>query len=293
MESSISQPAFDELPVMYQARIRDLQQELLDGDITQKGFNKKIGRIMEEYQATQAPAPTPVVSPAMHQQQQQHLQSSSASSRQVQFSEPSADSQANPAVASRPGASSVDYVTRKSTLLGFKKPGINFDDLLGEFDEVSDDSDDSELTGNISYRLQPDRTPLGISVDGLERTTGMKSPQTPTGVRDGTTSSSGKSTPRTRSGSRTPYNLGGRVVDDISGWTGDNDWAEKSPAGTTGGAFTVLHDIMDPLGSRATQMQQALDSDDSSVDEFDSIGPADFNPDQITRDAMNSSRAAL
>ncbi|KAJ1953925.1 hypothetical protein EC988_002720, partial [Linderina pennispora] len=249
MESSIQQAAFDELPVMYQARIRDLQQELLDGDITQKGYSKKITHIMEEYQASQgAVAPSSPMLPS--------------DSRQVQFSEPS---EARPdGVGGR--TVKVDYSTRQSTAMGFKKPGINFDDLLGEFDD-SDDSDDIVPT-NISFRLQPNRTALGITADALERTSSNGSPAQRSG-------SSGKTTPR--SGARTPYSVGGRVVDDIA-W--DSGWAPS------GRADHVLDDMMDPLGQRAAQ--QAQFSDDSSVDEFDSIGPADFNPDQITKDAKHA-----
>ncbi|KAJ2441829.1 hypothetical protein GGF42_007161, partial [Coemansia sp. RSA 2424] len=52
MDSGSGLPAFDELPLVYQARIRDIQQEFMDGDITQKGYDKRMAKIVQDYQST-------------------------------------------------------------------------------------------------------------------------------------------------------------------------------------------------------------------------------------------------
>ncbi|KAJ2051874.1 hypothetical protein GGI08_005154, partial [Coemansia sp. S2] len=52
MDSASGLPAFEELPLAYQAQIRDIQQEFMDGDITQKGYDKRMAKIVQDYQSS-------------------------------------------------------------------------------------------------------------------------------------------------------------------------------------------------------------------------------------------------
>ncbi|KAJ2788366.1 hypothetical protein GGI18_002996, partial [Coemansia linderi] len=56
MDSGSGLPAFEELPPVFQARIRDIQQEFMDGDITQKGYDKRMEKIAQDYQSTASAA---------------------------------------------------------------------------------------------------------------------------------------------------------------------------------------------------------------------------------------------
>ncbi|KAJ1736018.1 hypothetical protein LPJ61_000235 [Coemansia biformis] len=250
MTSRVEQSAFDELPIVYQARVRDIQQELEDGEITQKGFDKRLATIMQEYHATLAAARGP---------------------------EPTAGPLAPaPPVRARDGSKRAFYDARKSTVLGFKKPGINFEALLDEMEE--DDND------------------AGPGVD-LAAATGAAALASANG-------SSANSRASSRLSSHFSFNFGSPQpqpppVPELPlsarpAYRDDDNVSRFDVDLSTGRAYNVLNDIMDPYcapssgGDRHLYLDAGSTSSRSSsiLDELGSLGPSEFNPDVITQGAM-------
>ncbi|KAJ2724954.1 hypothetical protein GGI07_001616 [Coemansia sp. Benny D115] len=210
MDIGMEQPAFDELPFVYQVRIRDIEQELKDGEITQKGFSKRLAQIMQEYQQSSlskasaagkamqiADIDYPMFSPDAHQVRFENIIDQ--------------DSSQGPVVGMRNGASKPNYDARKSTAMGFKKPGINFEALLDDFGAHHRDEDEDD-------EVIPPVPAMG------------------------------------QGSMRSAPSYGEELRD-----SGEFDEM------TSGRAYNVLSDIMDPYGTRSSRNNQEFYSDDSST----------------------------
>ncbi|KAJ2354234.1 hypothetical protein H4S02_013190, partial [Coemansia sp. RSA 2611] len=153
MDSGSGLPAFEELPPVFQARIRDIQQEFMDGDITQKGYDKRMEKIAQDYQSTASAAQemsgVPVMLSEAHRAfttgnegvdcdfSAMRIGSDSPPPEETKLLSPAGGIQTRAAVGSRSGVvdTKAFYDARKSTVVGFRKPGINFDALLDDFDD--------------------------------------------------------------------------------------------------------------------------------------------------------------
>ncbi|KAJ2717316.1 hypothetical protein H4R19_000068 [Coemansia spiralis] len=251
MTSRVEQPAFDELPITYQARVRDIEQELEDGEITQKGFDKRLAMILREYHAAQAETGPPAGA--------------------------STDGPAAPPLA-RPRNESKQafYDARKSTVLGFKKPGINFEALLddlGADDGEDDDDDDGVAMGATGGTGSANSRASSRLSSHFSFTFGSPQQQPPPPVPD--------------------LPLAARPLRRGDG-SGDSE-SRFDVDLSSGRAYNVLHDIMDPYGAPSSagnrQLYSAAGSDGSQsssiLDELGSLGPSEFNPDVITQGAMS------
>ncbi|KAJ2436146.1 hypothetical protein GGF42_008948, partial [Coemansia sp. RSA 2424] len=141
------------------------------------------------------------------------------------------------------------YDARKSTVVGFRKPGINFDALLDDFDDDDDDgamglqalSKSSSSAGEVGAK--------GLSQFGFGGTLQAipPVPELPEAYP---------------------------VAPSIDKDRADYDDGEL----TSGRAYNVLSDIMDPYGSQLSRANQELYSDDSSndgiLDDLDGLSPA-------------------
>ncbi|KAJ2791231.1 hypothetical protein H4R21_006355, partial [Coemansia helicoidea] len=259
MASRVEQPAFDELPITFQARVRDIQKELEDGEITQKGFDKRLATIMREYHAAQDDSGPPAGHAANGQA-------------------------AAPLARPRGESKQASYDARKSTVLGFKKPGINFEALLDDLGADDDDDYDNGVSGvaaagaasagaaNAS-RTVPSRLSSHFSFSFGSPQPAPPVPDLPLAARP----------------------LHHRV---------DNSGDSESRFGvdlSSGRAYNVLNDVMDPYGAPssagARQLYSGADSSGSRsssiLDEFDSLGPSEFNPDVITQGALSRPNDSL
>ncbi|KAJ2652077.1 hypothetical protein IWW40_001274 [Coemansia sp. RSA 1250] len=259
MDSRVEQPAFDEMPFVFQARIRDIEQELEEGEITQKGFDKRLAKIMQEYQAAQADRSPELAS------QSQSLEPSTTSPDTTTAVETVDEPTPIPRV--RNGSKKAFYDARKSTVAGFKKPGINFEALLEDFDA----DDDSEL-------LRP------VSKYGGKTLANSPSSSSPS-----------------QQSSQFQFNLGSPLQPAPPPMP-ELPQAARAPAArdderfdmelSSGRAYNVLSDMMDPYGAPSSRSVEQLYSDDSNSI-LDDIGePSEFNPDIITQEAASRPYAA-
>ncbi|KAJ1965782.1 hypothetical protein GGI12_000527 [Dipsacomyces acuminosporus] len=260
-------PAFDELPLVYRARIRDIQQEFMDGEITKKGYDKRLAKIMQEYQSnghSQAP------SSAMHPPSI-YLKSPSNQVRHADAMDENVYSSYSPVSGvsrsssiagggNNPGRARNDG--RKSTVLGFRKPGINFDALL---DDYEDDSDGADYT----HQPQRQQTPGSFR-------------QPVIGNRASPFQLSSPPKSKAPDASLTSYGIDGRDGDEFDGQV------------NSGRALHVLKDIMDPYGAQSSQDGQDLYSDggssDGMLDDLSDLGPNEFNPEIIAESSLSGSR---
>ncbi|KAJ2158003.1 hypothetical protein GGF46_004099 [Coemansia sp. RSA 552] len=235
----MEQAVFDELPPAYQIRIRDIEQELEDEDITPKGFDKRLAQIMNEYQATRS----------KRQQLSPRVQASAH-----------AASPAPAAARVRNGSKKAFYDGRKSTVAGFKKPGINFEALLDEFSAADDDDDDSDVgsrrsggtQGRPSQELSSNQAGSADRMSQFSLSFGSPLqpappvPELPSAARD----------------------------------------ARFDVEMSSGRAYNVLSDIMDPYGAQAARTYSDDSSGNSILEDIGGLGPSGFNPDIITQGAM-------
>ncbi|KAJ2611020.1 hypothetical protein H4S08_003357 [Coemansia sp. RSA 1365] len=289
MASQMASPAFDELPIVYQARIRDIQQELEEGEITQKGFDKRLGKIMHEYQTslttkddlhtlgtirharaspTITDTNTVVATPA-------YSSSGTRTRNKPSAKSPTQGGAPAPGVRTRNGSKKSFYDARKSTAMGFKKPGINFEALLDELG-TDDDDDDAELQ----------HPPNPLEPKGLD-------PLAASSNNSGSRASS-------RLSSHFPFSLGSPLqpTPPVPALPRGSQAAYREDGGdvrfdvelSSGRAYNVLHDIMDPYGVPSSRGDQQFYSDDSSgnsiIEELGDLGPNEFNPDIITQSAV-------
>ncbi|KAJ2887494.1 hypothetical protein IWW38_005129, partial [Coemansia aciculifera] len=180
-----------------------------------------------------------------------------------------------PAMGSRNGGGVVGskafYDARKSTVVGFRKPGINFDALL---DDDFDEEDDDDVVA-------------AMGLQALSKSSSSNAVTTNTATT-GEVGSNGLS----------QFGFGGLLhhaaVPPVPELPDDNRAAypvapsidmERSDYGddelTSGRAYNVLSDIMDPYGPQLTRGNQELYSDDSSndgiLDDLDGLSPAGVN----------------
>ncbi|KAJ2743800.1 hypothetical protein GGI20_003472 [Coemansia sp. BCRC 34301] len=307
MDSGSGLPAFDELPLVYQARIRDIQQEFMDGDITQKGYDKRMAKIVEDYQSTAGVATANVVAgreaaSAPEKPRSVHRAFTGGDNEGVscafsairvgsdgpsspspppppplQASEgellsPTAGTHTRPAVGSRSsgscGGGVVDtrafYEARKSTVVGFRKPGINFDALLDDFE------DDDDEDGGLGLQAL-----TKISHTGGARSNGLSQ----FGLGGGAPPQAAPPIPELPG-------VGGRAAYPIAPCIDVERAAYDDDELTSGRAYNVLSDIMDPYGSQMSRANQELYSDDSSndgiLDDLDGLSPAGINSTSIS-----------
>ncbi|KAJ2512810.1 hypothetical protein H4217_006680 [Coemansia sp. RSA 1939] len=274
-------PAFDELPLVYQARIRDIQLELRDGEITQKGFDKRLAKIMGEYQANE---------PTQNKEHQPQGESNGAVSPKPPIEGPASPSpqpivQARPGrgtgVGQRNGSKRSYYDARKSTVAGFRKPGINLEALLDDLE--ADDNDDEYYAGT------PPLPAITIPESSSQR---MVRPSTQEGPNFefsfGSPIQNAPPVPRLPSSGRAPYR-------NVEAGTENDEDSRFDVEISSGRAYNALHDMMDPYGAQLSRTNQDLYSDDSSsnsiLGDLDALGPTEFNPSIISNSAMNRSRA--
>ncbi|KAJ2356805.1 hypothetical protein GGF43_001847, partial [Coemansia sp. RSA 2618] len=262
MDIRVEQPAFDELPFVFQARIRDIELELDEGEITQKGFDKRFASIMQEYQASVGEVGlTAAAGNGSH----------AHSNGKAGGHGPEADMSVGfeePVPRARNGSKKAFYDARKSTAMGFRKPGINFEALL--LDDLEGDSDDPELQPPSKYTgaAASNSSSRASSVSNFPFNLGsplQPAPPVPELPRAG----------------RAPYSSSSRT-------RADNDDDRFDMELSSGRAYNVLSDIMDPYGPQSARGDHQLYSDDSSSNsmlDIDGLGPAEFNPDIITQGA--------
>ncbi|KAJ2736400.1 hypothetical protein IW152_000761 [Coemansia sp. BCRC 34962] len=252
MDSSNGLPAFEELPPVFQARIRDIQQEFMDGDITPKGYDKRMAKIVQDYQSTVSTAQEMSGVPVMLSEAHRTFTTGNEGV-DCDFSAMR--------VGSRSGVvdTKAFYDARKSTVVGFRKPGINFDALLDDFDDddmglqaLSKSSSSGQMGGTS------ETAPNGLSRFGF----GTGTPPVP----------------ELPENSRAAYPVAPSIEIDGAGY--DDDL-------TSGRAYNVLSDIMDPYGSQLTQANQELYSDDDSssdgiLDDIDGLSPAGISSSGIS-----------
>ncbi|KAJ2823758.1 hypothetical protein GGI24_003599, partial [Coemansia furcata] len=297
MDSGSGLPAFDELPLAYQAQIRDIQQEFMDGDITQKGYDKRMAKIVQDYQSTITAAQEVSDVPKMLSSADRSLTTgggvgcdfsamrigsdSPPPPEETELVSPIGGVQTRPtAVGTRNGVvdTKAFYDARKSTAIGFRKPGINFDALLEDFD---DDDMDLQALSKSSSSGQLGATSNGLSQFGF----GAGVPPVPA-----------PPVPELPGDNRAAYPAVPSI--DVEGAGYDDEL-------TSGRAYNVLSDIMDPYGSQLSRANQELYSDDDSsndgiLDDLDGLSPAGVNssgispgivkqpvPSSETRDALS------
>ncbi|KAJ1719157.1 hypothetical protein LPJ53_006026, partial [Coemansia erecta] len=302
MDIGIEQHIFDELPPAYQMRIRDIEQELKDGEITQKGFGKRLERIMHEYQASaNVGGDKPdseahfqmMVTPAAGQSTYDSLpasrSSTNTSSTNLMYTPRGSDSPAEPAVVSRSQAAvpvrPPNYDARKSTAMGFRKPGINFEALLDDFGSGENDEDDNGSGAATGYQSQGSTKPVA-------------SPPIPS-------LKYASSIDRSRESMQFGFSLGSPLQSvppvpalpqtnhhhhhhhhEAYGAGGEGNTGEYDEM-TSGRAYNVLSDIMDPYGTQSSRNGQELYSDDdesnnSMLDEMVDLEPTGYNPDIVS-----------
>ncbi|KAJ2082306.1 hypothetical protein H4R24_001682 [Coemansia sp. RSA 988] len=297
MASQMASPTFDDLPIVYQARIRDIEQELEEGEITQKGFDKRLSKIMQEYQSsltskddlhTLGTIRRARASPAITDTNTAtEYPSEARAGDKMPAKNPTQSTAPVPDARTRNGSKKSFYDARKSTAMGFRKPGINFEALL---DELGADDDDED--------------------------SGLQLPSNPAEAKtlDASAASSNNSGSRasSRLSSHFPFSLGSPLQPTPpvpalprgtqTAYRNDGDDIRFDMELSSGRAYNVLHDIMDPYGAPSSRGDQQLYSDDSSgnsiIEELGNLGPNEFNPDVITRstvqlphDPMNGSSA--
>ncbi|KAJ2170151.1 hypothetical protein GGH16_003522, partial [Coemansia sp. RSA 560] len=259
MDSRVEQSAFDELPFVFQARIRDIELELDEGEITQKGFDKRYASIMQEYQASVHESRREPIAGNGHKAHTNGMTSvrnPGETGTTVEFEEPT------PRV--RNGSKKAAYDARKSTVVGFKKPGINFEALL---DDLEADSDDPELQPLSKY--------AGAEASGHSSSASSMS-HFPFSL--GSPLQPAPPVPDLPRPTRAPYSSSSRTRTD------DDDRFDMELS--SGRAYNVLSDMMDPYGAQTARSDQQLYSDDSSNNsmlDIDGLGPTEFNPDIITQ----------
>ncbi|KAJ1809364.1 hypothetical protein LPJ77_001699 [Coemansia sp. RSA 2523] len=262
MDSRVEQSAFDELPFVFQARIRDIELELDEGEITQKGFDKRYASIMQEYQASVHESRREPIAGNGHKAHTNGMTSvrnPGETGTTVEFEEPT------PRV--RNGSKKAAYDARKSTVVGFKKPGINFEALL---DDLEADSDDPELQPLSKY--------AGAEASGHSSSASSMS-HFPFSL--GSPLQPAPPVPDLPRPTRAPYSSSSRTRTD------DDDRFDMELS--SGRAYNVLSDMMDPYGAQTARSDQQLYSDDSSNNsmlDIDGLGPTEFNPDIITQGAV-------
>ncbi|KAJ2134352.1 hypothetical protein IW136_004681, partial [Coemansia sp. RSA 678] len=262
MDSRVEQSAFDELPFVFQARIRDIELELDEGEITQKGFDKRYASIMQEYQASVHESRREPIAGNGHKAHTNGMTSvrnPGEIGTTVEFEEPT------PRV--RNGSKKAAYDARKSTVVGFKKPGINFEALL---DDLEADSDDPELQPLSKY--------AGAEASGHSSSASSMS-HFPFSL--GSPLQPAPPVPDLPRSTRAPYSSSSRIRTD------DDDRFDMELS--SGRAYNVLSDMMDPYGAQTARSDQQLYSDDSSNNsmlDIDGLGPTEFNPDIITQGAV-------
>ncbi|KAJ2845421.1 hypothetical protein IWW36_004788, partial [Coemansia brasiliensis] len=258
MDGRVEHPAFDEMPFVFQARIRDIEQELEEGEITQKGFDKRLAKIMQEYQATQADRSPELAS---HSQSLEPSTTSPDTTTAVE-----AVDEPTPIPRARNSSKRAFYDARKSTVAGFKKPGINFEALLDDFDT----EEDTELLRPVSKyggkTLANSPSSRSPSQQSSQFQFSLGSPLQP----------APPPVPELPHTSRAP--------------TARDD--ERFDMDSSGRAYNVLSDMMDPYGAPSSRSVEQLYSDDSNSI-LDDIGePSEFNPDIITQEAASRPYAA-
>ncbi|KAJ2394316.1 hypothetical protein GGI05_002091, partial [Coemansia sp. RSA 2603] len=292
MDIGIEQHIFDELPAAYQMRIRDIEQELKDGEITQKGFGKRLERIMQEYHASTA-FDSSKSSGETHFQvtsadrqptfesQTTSGSSTNTSSTNLMYTPRGGDSPAEPVVVSRNQAAAPirpNYDARKSTAMGFRKPGINFEALLDDFGSGQNDEDENGNTSATGYQSQGSIKPVASPpIPSLKYTSGAD---------------------RSRESMQFGFSLGSPLqsVPPVPTLPQNNVEAygagRDGPGGeydelTSGRAYNVLNDIMDPYGTQSSRNERELYSDDdesnnSMLDEMADLEPTGYNPDIVS-----------
>ncbi|KAJ2465878.1 hypothetical protein GGI03_002414, partial [Coemansia sp. RSA 2337] len=273
MDSGSGLPAFEELPLAYQAQIRDIQQEFMDGDITQKGYDKRMAKIVQDYQSSISAAQDMSGVPVMLSNTPRtfttgnegvncdfsamRVGSDSPPPAATTLQSPAGGIQTRPAIGTRSGIvdTKAFYDARKSTVVGFRKPGINFDALLDDFD---DDMDLQALSKSSSTGQMGGAG--GVTSNGLSQFGyGAGAPPVPA-----------LPVPELPEDSRTAYPIAPSIS--VEG-------AEYDDELTSGRAYNVLSDIMDPYGSQLSRANQELYSDDDSssdgiLDDLDGLSPA-------------------
>ncbi|KAJ2807185.1 hypothetical protein H4R20_001390 [Coemansia guatemalensis] len=289
MASQMASPAFDELPIVYQARIRDIEQELEEGEITQKGFDKRLAKIMQEYQTSlttkddlhtlgtirRARASPTITDTNSVAASAADSPSGARAGDKMSAKSPTQGAAPAPSARSRNGSKKSFYDARKSTAMGFKKPGINFEALL---DELGADDDDED--------------------------SGLQLPSNPSGPKALSVSAASSNNSGSRASSRLsshfPFSLGSPLqpTPPVPALPRGPQMAYRDDGGdvrfdvelSSGRAYNVLHDIMDPYGAPSSRGDQQLYSDDSSgnsiIEELGDLGPNEFNPDVVTQSAV-------
>ncbi|KAJ2781948.1 Serine/threonine-protein kinase [Coemansia interrupta] len=293
MDIGIEQHIFDELPPAYQMRIRDIEQELRDGEITQKGFGKRLERIMHEYHASahvgggksDGGAHFQIASPAAGQATFDSLpasrSSTNTSSTNMMYTPRGGDSPAEPAVGSRSQAAvpqRPNYDARKSTAMGFRKPGINFEALLDDFGSGENDEDDNGGGVATGYQSQASTKPVASPpIPSLKYASSIDRSRESMqfGFSLGSPLQSVPPVPALPQSNHEAYGPGGE------GNAGEYDEM------TSGRAYNVLSDIMDPYGTQSSRNDRELYSDDdesnnSMLDEMADLEPTGYNPDIVS-----------
>ncbi|KAJ2551537.1 hypothetical protein EV175_003654, partial [Coemansia sp. RSA 1933] len=278
-------PAFDELPLAYQARIHDIQSELKDGEITQKGFDKRLATIMSEYHASAASPRTKVYrTPSETDSTASTKQSAGGSTSPSQQPVVPRRSVRGPGVGARNGSKRSYYDARKSTVAGFRKPGINFDALLDDFEAGDDDYDDEY--GANAPPLQSVSIPEANSrkiIDPSPKEGGSFE------FSLGSPLQKAAQVPRLPSSGRAPYK-------NVVAHAENDDDARFDVDISSGRAYNVLHDMMDPYGAQSSsRANQDLYSDDSSnnsiLGDLDALGPTEFSSGIASNGLATRSRA--
>ncbi|KAJ2470132.1 hypothetical protein GGI02_003131 [Coemansia sp. RSA 2322] len=275
MDSAAALPEFDELPLVYQARIRDVQQEYMDGDITQKGYDKRMAKIVQDYQSstTAVPdvsdvleAPGGVYNARPSHEQFEHASPTSGSNADLALESEllAAPAQPRSDVGPRGGASTqAFYDARKSTFVGFRKPGINFDALL-------DDFDDGDIDLQALSKSNSSGPSAGEAGDGAGRGDHASNGLSKFGYGAGLPLQPAPPVPELPGDVRGSYSTAPSAAARGAGY-GDDELS-------SGRAYNVLSDIMDPYGSQLLRTNQELYSDDSSndeiLDDLDGLSPA-------------------
>ncbi|KAJ1939919.1 hypothetical protein GGF37_004201, partial [Kickxella alabastrina] len=285
MDTVIDQATIDELPFVYQVRIRDIEQEYKDGDITQKGLAKRVAQLMQEYQSSTDNVRNSILAAG-------YDEDVLPGARKMQFDSPgngssgssTVDSGVNPkpgahrsrgaadaVVGVRSGSTKANYDARKSTAMGFKKPGINFEALLDDFSSSNNNNgggmDDYGDDMHLSHQQQ--RQKLSVETGYSREESGPLSPQF--GFSLG---SPMHSMPPMPTVARRQQN---------AGYGGENsgDFDEM----TSGRAYDVLSDMMDPYTALSSQNNQELYSDNSSsnsiLDEISDLEPTGYMADMV------------
>ncbi|KAI9504637.1 hypothetical protein BX070DRAFT_251469 [Coemansia spiralis] len=308
MSGDAELPAFDELPFVYQARIHDIQLELKDGEITQKGFDKRLAKIMGEYQASTHIQRTPASIASSHAQQSNlgsenntynllgdkssdtnsHIEPTSEQATPISNSDSTSLQQTGsnqpartPGPGSRNGSKRAFYDARKSTVSGFRKPGINFEALLDDFGAGHSEDDD---TDNANAHPLPKISISDIKSGSAASPLPSDSAKFSFGL--GSPLQNAPPVPRLPSTGRAPYNaIPGPEPEDDTRFDVDM---------SSGRAYNVLSDIMDPYGAQSSRANQDLYSDDSSsnsiLDDLDALGPTEFNPNITPNGALHRNR---